>query len=83
MTLRNYILRNKRFFLCSDTLSTVAVKLPARLSKWDNEVEVTMRDCSRQIHWMFPETRKGLAKARKLAKFYAELVEHIEGRIGK
>lgn len=57
--------------------------MPERTSKWDNEVEVTMRDCSRQIHWLFPETRAGLAKARKVAKFFKELVEHIEGKVGK
>lgn len=76
-------MKSKRFFLASNVLSTVAVRMPERTSKWDNEVEVTMRDCSRQIHWLFPETRAGLAKARKVAKFFKELVEHIEGKVGK
>lgn len=71
-------MKNKRFFLCSDTLSTIAVKEPDRSSKWDNEWEVTMRDCSRQIHWLFPETKSGLAKAYKVANFYNELAVSIE-----
>lgn len=75
-------MKSKRFFLASNVLSTIAVHIPSG-SKWDNEVEVTMRDCSRQIHWLFPETRSGLAKARKVAKFFTELVEHIEGKVGR
>lgn len=76
-------MKSKRFFLARDVLSTIAVSFPNKKHKWDQEVEVTMRDCSRQIHWLFPETRAGLAKAKKVAKFFAELVEHIEGKVGK
>ena len=79
---RRYM-KSKRFFLWKDTLSTIAVKEPERSSKWDNEWEVTMRDCSRQIHWLFPETRKGVAKARKVAKFFNELLEALESKVGK
>lgn len=75
------LLKNKRFFLCNDTLSTIAVKAPDNTSKWDNEWEVTMRDCSRQIHWLFPETRAGLAKVRKVAAFYSELAAAIESSL--
>lgn len=75
--------KNTRFFLCKDTLSTIACKEPERSSKWDNEWEVTMRDCSRQIHWLFPESKTGLAKARKVAQFFTELVLDIEARLSK
>ena len=76
-------MKSKRFFLASDVLSTVAVKFPDKKHKWDNEIEVTMRDCSRQIHWLFTLNRSGLAKARKLAKFWTELAEELEARIRK
>lgn len=75
--------RTKRFFLCKDTLSTIALKEPERSSKWDNEWEVTMRDCSRQIHWLFPETKAGLHKARKVAKFFTDLALYIESKLGE
>lgn len=74
-------MKNKRFFLCSNTLSTIAVKAPDKQVSWDNEWEVTMRDCSRQIHWLFPESRSGLAKAKKVAAFYSELAQAIESSI--
>lgn len=75
--------RNKRFFLCKDTLSTIALKEPERSSKWDIEWEVTMRDCARQIHWIFNENRAGLAKARKAAKFFTDLSLAIEAELSK
>ena len=75
-------LKKKRFFLSSDVLSTIALNVPS-FRHFDNEYEVTMRDCSRQIHWLFPTTRAGLAKAKKVAKFWNELVEELEQRIGK
>lgn len=74
-------MKSKRFFICSDTLSTLAAKEPDRSSKWDNEWEVTMRDCSRQIHWLFPETKAGLAKAKRVAAFYSELAVAIESSL--
>ncbi len=70
-------LKKKRFFLSSDVLSTIALNVPS-FRHFDNEYEVTMRDCSRQIHWLFPTTRAGLAKAKKVAKFFTELAEGIE-----
>lgn len=73
-------MKAKRFFICRETLSTIAVQPP--LEGW-SEWEVTMRDCSRQIHWLFPETRGGLAKARKVAKFFNELVQALEEKVGK
>lgn len=71
-------MKDKRFFICNDTLSTIAVKAPDKNVKWDNEYEVTMRDCSRQIHWLFPTTRAGLVKAKKVATFYSQLADAIE-----
>ena len=76
-------MKSKRFFLARDVLSTIAVSFPNKKHKWDQEVEVTMRDCSRQIHWLFTLNRSGLAKARRVAKFWNELVEELESRIGK
>ena len=76
-------MKSKRFFLARDVLSTIAVSFPNKKHKWDQEVEVTMRDRSRQIHWLFTLNRSGLAKARRVAKFWNELVEELEQRIGK
>lgn len=76
-------MRNKRFFLCSDTLSTINLIVPKTrglFTQYD-EYEVTMRDCSRQIHWMFPVSRSGLAKAKKVAKFFSELEEDIANKL--
>lgn len=75
-------MKSKRFFICRDTLSTIAVTKPSGVG-FDNEWEVTMRDCSRQIHWLFPETRGGLAKAKKVAKFFNELVQALEEKVGR
>lgn len=74
-------MKSKRFFICRDTLSTIAVQAPQ--NDWNPEWEVIMRDCSRQIHWLFPETRGGLAKAKKVAKFFNELVQALEEKVGK
>lgn len=73
-------MKDKRFFLWKDTLSTLAVKVPDP-KNYDPDFEVTMRDCSRQIHWMFPVSKAGLAKAKKIAAFYKELVEDLEKRL--
>jgi hypothetical protein len=56
--------------------------LDVPVSKYD-EFEVTMRDCSRQTHWMFSADRRGLAKAKKVAKFFNDLVAAIEEQKGK
>jgi predicted P-loop ATPase/GTPase len=74
-------MKNKRFFLAKDVLSTIAVSVPDK-KMFSDEYEVTMRDCSRQIHWLFPNNRKGLAKARKVAKFFNELVASLESKVG-
>ena len=73
-------IKNKRFFLSKDVLSTIALNIPT-FKHYDNEYEVVMRDCSRQIHWLFPVNRAGLAKAKKVAKFYNELVEGIQQKL--
>lgn len=75
------LVRNKRFFICNDTLSTISVEVPASVVYGTPDYEVTMRDCSRQIHWLFPVTRKGLTKARKVAEFYNSLVEALEEKL--
>ena len=74
-------MKNKRFFLCRDTLSTVDLQVPDK-KNYSTEYEVTMRDCSRQIHWLFEPTRSGLAKAKKVAAFWNELVEEIQSKLG-
>lgn len=71
-------LKNKRFFLCNDTLSTISLQVPDSKYRFDTSYEVTMRDCSRQIHWMFESNRAGLAKVKKVAKFYNELQAELE-----
>lgn len=76
------LLKDKRFFLSSDVLSTIALKVPS-FKHYDTEYEVTLRDCSRQIHWLFPTSRKGLAKAKKVAVFFASLADDIESRLSK
>ena len=76
-------MKSKRFFLWKDTLSTLAVQVPDKIMFGTPDYEVTMRDCSRQIHWLFPVDRKGLAKARKVAKFFNELVEALESKVVK
>lgn len=70
-------------FICSDTLSTIALTVPDQrysglLSMDERLYEVVMRDCSRQIHWMFPSTKQGVVKARKVANFFTELADGIE-----
>ena len=74
-------LKNRRFFLCRDTLSTIDLQVPDA-KQYSNEYEVTMRDCSRQIHWLFDVNRAGLAKAKKVAKFWNELVAELEQKLG-
>lgn len=75
-------MKNKRFFLCRETLATVAVEVPDRTRMFGTpEYEVTLRDCSRQIHFLFPVTRAGLAKANKLAKFFTELAIDLDERL--
>ena len=76
-------LRNKRFFICADTLSTVALEVPSAKYLFDDTYEVTMRDCSRQIHWIFNNNKKGLAKVKKVAKFYNELQEELERSVAE
>lgn len=82
MTTTKKTLKKKRFFLASDVLSTIALNVPS-FKHYDNEYEVTMRDCSRQIHWLFPVTRAGLTKAKKVAKFFNELVDDLESKVGR
>ena len=74
-------MKNKRFFLCRDTLSTIDLQVPDT-KNYSNEYEVTMRDCSRQIHWLFEPTRAGLAKAKRVAAFWNELVEELQSKLG-
>lgn len=74
-------MKGKRFFLCSDTLSTVSLQVPSQKYSFDDTYEVTMRDCSRQIHWIFSNNKKGLAKVKKVAKFYNELQAELERSI--
>lgn len=76
-------LRNKRMFICPDTLSTIALEVPDKKYVFDNTYEVTMRDCSRQIHWIFDNSKKGLTKVTKVAKFYNELQAEIERSIAE
>lgn len=70
-------LRNKRFFICADTLSTIALEVPSAKYLFDDTYEVTMRDCSRQIHWIFNNNKQGLAKVSKVAKFFNELEQDM------
>lgn len=74
-------LKNKRFFIDSKVLSTIALQVPT-FKHFDDEYEVTLRDCSRQIHWLFSANKRGLAKARKVAKFFNELVADLETKVG-
>lgn len=76
-------MKNKRFFLCKDTLSTLAVNVPESKYVFDDTYEVTMRDCSRQIHWIFNNNKKGLAKVKKVAKFYNELQAELERSVAE
>lgn len=71
-------MKSKRFFLCKDTLSTVALEVPSEKYAFDNTYEVTMRDCNRQIHWIFSNNKKGLVKVKKVAKFWNELQAELE-----
>ena len=73
----------KRFFISKDVLSTIALRVPDPKDKWDKEWEVTMRDCSRQIHWLFTSNRSGLAKAKRVAAFFDYLVESMEKHMEK
>lgn len=74
-------MKSNRFFICRDTLSTIAANIPTGKIKWDDEWEVVMRDCSRQIHWLFSENRTGLRKAKKVAAFWNSFVEALEKRL--
>lgn len=76
-------LKDKRFFLCRDTLSTIALQVPSPKYRFDDTYEVTMRDCGRQIHWLFSNDKKGLAKVKKVAKFYNELQAELERSIAE
>lgn len=74
-------MKSKRFFICRDTLSTISLEVPDK-KNYSTDYEVTMRDCSRQIHWLFDVNRAGLAKAKKVAKFWNELVAELEQKLG-
>lgn len=76
-------MKDKRFFLCKDTLSTVALQVPNGKYAFDNTYEVTMRDCARQIHWIFNNDKKGLAKVKKVAKFYNDLQAELERSVAE
>lgn len=71
-------LKDQRFFICNDTLSTISLQVPNEKYRFDDSYEVTMRDCSRQIHWVFSNDIKGLRKAAKVAKFFASLQADLE-----
>ena len=73
-------MKSKRFFLCRDTLSTIDLQVPDA-KQYSNEYEVTMRDCSRQIHWLFEPTRAGVAKAKRVAAFWNDLVAELESKL--
>lgn len=76
-------MKNKRFFLCNDTLSTISLQVPSQKYVFDDNYEVTMRDCSRQIHWIFNNNKRGLDKAKKVAKFYNELQAELERSVAE
>lgn len=76
-------MKSKRMFICSETLSTLALTVPSAKHSFDTSYEVTARDCSRQIHWLFSRDRAGLRKARKVAKFFNDLVAELEEKVGK
>lgn len=76
-------LRDKRMFICNDTLSTLALEVPDKKFAFDNTYEVTMRDCGRQIHWIFDNNKKGLSKVKKVAQFYNDLQAEIERSIAE
>lgn len=76
-------LKNKRFFLeptSSDVKSTVFLSVPSK-KVYREEYEVTMRDCSRQIHYCFSVNRAGLAKVKKLKELFTQLQEAIESEV--
>ena len=70
-------LKNKRLFIDPSTYSMIGLLVPTG-TYMHAEYEVTMRDCSRQTHWCFSADRKGLAKAKKVAKFFNELQAELE-----
>lgn len=70
-------LKNKKFFICKDTLSMVALHVPDKNS-YSIEYEVTMRDCNRQIHWLFSKDKAGLAKAKKVKDLFDSLYQELE-----
>lgn len=73
-------LKYTRFFLCKDTDSSIRLDVP--LAKhFMSEYEVTMRDCSRQIHWLFSTDKKGLAKAKKVAELFTSIATEIEEKL--
>ena len=76
-------MKDKRFFLCKDTLSTLAVQVPNQKYAFDDNYEVTMRDCGRQIHWVFSNNKKGLAKVKKVAAFYNDLQAELERSVAE
>lgn len=72
-------MKNQRFWLTpqEDTGSHVVA------SVCEDYVSVTLADCSRRIDWEFNHRtpagqRAALAKARKVQKFFNELVAHLE-----
>ena len=76
-------MKSKRFFLCKETLSTLALEVPSEKYAFDDNYEVTMRDCSRQIHWIFSNNNKGLTKVRKVTKFWNELQAELERSVAE
>ena len=59
-----------REFIDQENLSMIAARV-----RDDREIEVVLRDCSRQIHWIVPCTPDGVAKV--------ECVIGLLGRIRK
>ena len=74
-------LKNKKFFICKDTYSMIGLSVPDK-SSFSFEYEVTMRDCNRQIHWMFSKDKKGLAKAKKVKDLFDSLYAELEQIVG-
>jgi hypothetical protein len=73
-------LKNKKFFIDTRTYSMIGLDVPDKKS-YSIEYEVTMRDCNRQIHWMFSKDKKGLTKAKKVAEFFNALHEELKENV--
>lgn len=72
-------LKSSRMFIENDpeSKSGIFLSVPGR-EFYNSEYEVTMRDCNRQIHWLFLPNKKGIAKAKKVVGFYTALLAELE-----